>query len=821
MSVGPLSGRRLGAAGLLTVGFLASACIGAEQPRETARSATAEPTTVTGPGPAPTPMPKRVPEGRALLVTSADDDGPGTLRQLLVGAQPGDLVTFDPAAFPPGAPKRIVVESALPQIVESYLTIDASDAGVILDGSRLPKDSWIPGLEVLSDHNRIRGLQVVSFTGTGIAVAGGRNNTIGGDRTVGRGRIGQGNLTTGNDVGIGVWDPRATGNLVTGNLIGVNADGAPGSGNRNSGVWVTEGATGNVIGPDNVIALSGRCGVEVDGSSTVRNTITRNSIRNSGHRAVCLLLGSNAGLPAPLINDLDLSDGQVTGTACAGCSVEVFSDDGDEGATYEGQATADAHGVFTFHKRGAFAHPSITMTATDIEGNTSQLSQLVATLTDIPALQEANRLPKFRSVARASSDLHDNRMAAGQRALPLEVVQTHQQLRDYLLDLGIKRIDTLLNEVEPPIDWETSEHDIPPEFDQLIDDMVGSGVAVNYLLHFWDKEGHGRGEVLSTPRFKSAEQVAEFIDYVRFVVRHFKGRVQYYTIWSEPDACGQEGIKCIEAADYIALAREVIPVIRHEDPQAKVAVAPVVLYFERDFLPAVMSSDVAPLFDVIQWHGQYDVRPDNEFYGTYYYDYPSIVEEIREVAIENGFQGEYWSTDMQWESEQFPHEVTGEQPWVVNRGTDKVAAKHYARGIVMHLGMEVSAGMEAGQPPAETPWSHQTVRLLSTVMAGAMPSDLSVSISGAPEDSRIVSHGFALPDGDMLFALWNDGTAVDDDPGVSVTLTFQGLSPRSATGLDVLYGFEQELITDPDSDDLVISAVLVKDYPTILRIHPN
>jgi hypothetical protein len=38
-----------------------------------------------------------------------------------------------------------------------------------------------------------------------------------------------------------------------------------------------------------------------------------------------------------------------------------------------------------------------------------------------------------------------------------------------------------------------------------------------------------------------------------------------------------------------------------------------------------------------------------------------------------------------------------------------------------------------------------------------------------------MSHGFSLPGGNTLFALWIDGAAVDDDPGVSATLTFTDL----------------------------------------------
>lgn len=84
--------------------------------------------------------------------------------------------------------------------------------------------------------------------------------------------------------------------------------------------------------------------------------------------------------------------------------------------------------------------------------------------------------------------------------------------------------------------------------------------------------------------------------------------------------------------------------------------------------------------------------------------------------------------------------------------------------------------------------------------------------------TNIVSYGFTLPNGDRLFALWTDGIAVDEDPGVNSTLTFPGLSPSKVTGIDVLDGFEQELITESVNGDLVIRDLLVKDYPIILRL---
>ncbi len=181
---------------------------------------------------------------------------------------------------------------------------------------------------------------------------------------------------------------------------------------------------------------------------------------------------------------------------------------------------------------------------------------------------------------------------------------------------GAKRLDTGLNEGEAPINWNVSETDIPVEFDRFVDAMNENGVSVNYANHFWDKVGHNNGEELTTPRFKTDDQVQDFLEYMRLFVGHFKGRIQYYTIWTEPDAC--PSIKCIEALDYLELSRQTIAVIHEEDPQAKAVTAPVVLYFGRDLLDTLVGSDVIQLFDVISTHPMYDAAPDIEFHGNYY-----------------------------------------------------------------------------------------------------------------------------------------------------------------------------------------------------------
>ena len=100
-------------------------------------------------------------------------------------------------------------------------------------------------------------------------------------------------------------------------------------------------------------------------------------------------------------------------------------------------------------------------------------------------------------------------------------------------------------------------------------------------------------------------------------------------------------------------------------------------------------------------------------------------------------------------------------------------------------------------------------------MAGTAPARLDVSIDS--QATNIISYAFTTPEGDRMLALWTDGVAVEDDPGVKANLTIRGLDAGKTVGLDVHYGFEQELVTQTDSGDLVIPDLLVKDYPIILR----
>lgn len=968
---------------------------------------------------------------RTIVVTSIANSGPGSLRQMLLDAQSGDTITFDPAVFPPTRPVTIALNSGLPGIEQGNLTVDASNAGVILDGSNIgttpetlllddvsltldggpnliangdfsaglghwrpwpwdegpgmtrglnssdfhsspysyqwssvahagdgrtvydttdtnaPFDAdpyypgstvWMPvtsgstaelrfwykhepmrvsllalfqdghveqlsdwwfdrranwteavtsqvlpanamgvalelgyghsergtnGFSITSNGNVVRGLQIIGFPNAGVGLFGGaQNNMIGGDRGIGAGPLGQGNLISGNSsFGMGLWGEGTSFNTIQGNVIGTDLSGTTEWGGRRDGIHsnganynlvvdnlisgygtgvylccVSDGhntVRGNYIGTNaggvtgvgnrwagiaidrsgynvvaaNVIAYNGGPGIAVYATDAVRNRITQNSIHDNSGPGIDLWDGGNTELAAPLIFDFDLSAGTVAGTTCANCTIEIFSDSGDEGAIYEGQTLADGAGAFTFNKGVSFIGPHLTATATDAHGNTSEFSVPTSGTRRSSILQEGNNLPRTQLRPKRSGELADNHI--GTWLGSLWPPQNYAHFLNTTRDLGLKWIYLSLYEPEAPIDWSTPEFYIPPEFDEFITAIAQDGITITFGIEFWDKEYRARGGEVTYPRFRTEADIQHFLDFVRFIVRHFKNRIRYYMIWSEPDNCG-DPVQCVEVADMINLIRRVAPVIREEYPDARIMIPTNVIFYARDYLFSMLNSDIMPLVDVVAWQTMPGWGPSDESWRAFYSAYPSLVQEIKDTASAHGFRGEYWATELTW---WFPGRPSPPLPYPDSAIID---AKDRTRGIVMHLGMGVTVIGAYNEPLITRP----TIRNLCTVMAGATALSLPVTIEGAAT-ADIKQYGFTVPNGGYMVALWRDVEPVADDPGVPVTITPAGFAGQWATGIDVLNGFEQRLITSDEGGNLVIRSLLVKDYPIILRLAPT
>ena len=343
----------------------------------------------------------------------------------------------------------------------------------------------------------------------------------------------------------------------------------------------------------------------------------------------------------------------------------------------------------------------------------------------------------------------------------------------------------MMGEEEAPIGWDFPEFSFAPEYEEFITDYSQvMGSSVDYILTFWDKANHPQGWQPNVSRFRTQEEIQRYLEYVRFIVSHFKGRVKYYEIWNEPN--NKPPLQWIQVDDYINLVKQTVPVIRQEDPDAKIVVGSIVLQQQedRDYLFRILSSDVMPMVDVIAWHPMFGVSPENTEFRSYYYDYPDIVQQIKDTAAAHGFQGEYRADEVTYRSPDCYWCYPGD---LLN--SNITAAKYYARGIIMNLGMNLGVGV--GGTSSLRVESYTAIQNLCTLMAGAKSEKIPIEIQS--EATNIASYSFSLPNGDRLIALWTDDVAVDDDPGTRVDLTVPGINSDKVTGIDVLYSFEQGL----------------------------
>jgi len=177
----------------------------------------------------------------------------------------------------------ITLGSALPGLDDASggTTIRGDDTGIL--GTYAGAGTH--GFRLYSDGNKLQGLIITGFDGSGVRVYG-KNNVIGTDGDDVDDDT-EGNVISNNDSGITIRDS-ASGNRVAGNWIGLTADGMGPAGNAEEGIAIYNGASANLVGTNgdgisdelerNVISGNGQHGVAISGSDTTQNVVAGNYI---------------------------------------------------------------------------------------------------------------------------------------------------------------------------------------------------------------------------------------------------------------------------------------------------------------------------------------------------------------------------------------------------------------------------------------------------------------------------------------------------------------------------------------------------------------
>ena len=354
-------------------------------------------TSVPGSGSEPTLL-KRIPNGGAGVRLVGEPHNQSIFGNEIGGPSPVGMLGMGNVISGNSGPGVWLGPGASETVVQgNYIGVDRSMLGVLPNGGEAglvidertefniiggPEDQLLRVGNVISGNWRhgvlIRGPETLQFMSNLIGT------DVSGTRPMGNTRSGI-VLSPGNDSVIGgleLWPNiiaanggngikliGTNGGEISFNLIGTGPAFRQGPGNALVGVYLTEGSTLNRIF-SNEIGLNGADGVRVDGIASIRNTITVNSIFGNGLKGIETINGGNQELPPPTAEVVTLALGQ--GETCPGCTVELFSDQENEGEIFEMAVTADAEGKFAAN--GAFQGPEVTCTTTDLNGNTSEFS---------------------------------------------------------------------------------------------------------------------------------------------------------------------------------------------------------------------------------------------------------------------------------------------------------------------------------------------------------------------------------------------------------------------------------------------------------------
>ena len=319
------------------------------------------------------------------------------------------------------------------------------------------------------------------------------------------------------------------------------------------------------------------------------------------------------------------------------------------------------------------------------------------------------------------------------------------------------------------------------------------------------------------------EHIEGYLNFVRFMVDHFRGRVFAWELWNEPLQDHRYGWGPDEKGfkKYREIIQRVVPVIREIDPEVKIMASGTL---------GRMLDVVAPEIDIIDVVRYYENPLDSAGYRNQharFLDFKKFIES-------KGFKGKYYfSQENQWHGSPYPY------PTLAKIQTSEIGqAKNLTRTMARHAGMGIVGfwnetwnsalrvgdvgllrhGFNSGPAHRMTARpGYYAYRTLCTALADCEPDPtIDAKLEAEAAGEMIDLWTFRHKDGDVVVALWLKGDARDRNSGEMVQVVVP-VKTGSAIGYDVLNGIEQEMNLTPEGEATRVQNLQVYDYPLVLR----
>lgn len=430
-----------------------------------------------------------------------------------------------------------------------------------------------------------------------------------------------------------------------------------------------------------------------------------------------------------------------------------------------------------------------------------------------------------RMQPRAARDIGGSDWSIGCEVLDRDLAD-YQKFKQYLGPLGAKHVRLQAG-------WAKTEqkpgvHDFH-WLDAIVDDALAQGVQPWLQFSYGNPlYPGGGGKTLGDGVPLAPAALAAWDNWVRATVRHFRGRIQAWEIWNEPDGSTQMSV-----IDYADLFVRTAEIIRAEQPEGKIyalSLSTNMVYAEA-FLLNLRERKKLPLIDAITYHG-YPMNPDDT----------SLADQLRAVLQRQGLdipirQGETGAPSARGTSGAlggFPGSELTQAKWDIRR-----MLAHHARGIPFnlfllmefdyagqpHTGMNTKGLLQAN-PDKSVARPKQAYRAVQNVCS--LFDDTIVRLpdfschSNARRSTAVVGYRQKAT-GTPLIALWYNGEIPTEslEPDIyKVDLLLDGMEFKDPVIADlrtgIVYGFPANHVSTVAPGRVLLRKLPVYDSPIVV-----